>query len=114
MKYECLGYIDEKRETISESERNAIMDECFAYDDVPRNNGHFISGEALQSDRNAANLRFQNGKSLKRNRTSLSLTPIPPSTAVTRAYFRSMRAAEMAAWEMTGGDYVLSCFVTQA
>jgi len=50
----------------------------------------------------------------KRIRTSLPLTPIPPSTARTRAYFRSVRAAEMAAWEMTGGDYVLSCFVTQA
>jgi hypothetical protein len=26
----------------------------------------------------------------------------------TRDYFRSLRAAEMAAWELTGGDYVRS------
>jgi len=29
MKYICLGYIEEKKwETMSESERNAFMDEC--------------------------------------------------------------------------------------
>ena len=39
MKFICLGYGDEKRwETISESERNAFVDECFAYDDVLRKN----------------------------------------------------------------------------
>jgi hypothetical protein len=33
MKYICLGYIEEKKwETVSESERNTLMDECFAYD----------------------------------------------------------------------------------
>jgi hypothetical protein len=45
-----------------ESERNAMMDECFAYDDELRENGHFVGGEALQGPRNAATLRFQNGK----------------------------------------------------
>ena len=35
MKYFCLGYIEEKKwETMSECERNAMLDECFAYDDV--------------------------------------------------------------------------------
>jgi hypothetical protein len=30
MKYICLGYIEERKwETMSESERNAMMDECF-------------------------------------------------------------------------------------
>jgi hypothetical protein len=63
MKYICLGYIEEKKlETISESERNAMMDECFVYDDVLRKNGHFAGGEALQSPRNATTLRWQNGK----------------------------------------------------
>jgi hypothetical protein len=47
---------------MSESERNAFIDECFAYDDVLRKNGHFVGGEALQSPRNATTLRFQNGK----------------------------------------------------
>jgi hypothetical protein len=34
----------------------------------------------------------------------------PPSTALTRGYLRSLRAAEMAAWEMSGGDYLLPSF----
>ena len=63
MKYICLGYMDPKKwETMSESERNTFVDECFAYDDVLRKNGHFVGGEALQSPRNAITLRFQNGK----------------------------------------------------
>ncbi|MGH8511925.1 MAG: YciI family protein [Gammaproteobacteria bacterium] len=63
MKYICLGYYDEKKwEAMAESERNAMMDECFAYDDVLRRNGHFAGGEALQSARNATTLRWQNGK----------------------------------------------------
>ena len=49
MKYICLGYIEpNKFETMSETERNAMVDECFAYDDVLRKNGHFAGGEALQ------------------------------------------------------------------
>jgi hypothetical protein len=63
MKYICLGYIDEdKWQGISESERNAFMDQCFAYDDVLRKNGHFAGGDALQSARNAVTLRWENGK----------------------------------------------------
>jgi hypothetical protein len=63
MKYICLGYYDEKKwETKSESERNALMDECFAYDDVLRQNGHSVGGEALQSPGNATTLRWKNGK----------------------------------------------------
>jgi hypothetical protein len=38
------------------------MDECFAYDNVLRKNGHFAGGEALQSARNAATLRWKSGK----------------------------------------------------
>jgi hypothetical protein len=47
---------------MSESERTALMDECFAYDDVLRQHGHFASGEALQSAQNATTLRWKNGK----------------------------------------------------
>ena len=47
---------------MAETERNALMDECFSYDDVLRKNGHFAGGEALQSARNATTLRWQNGK----------------------------------------------------
>jgi hypothetical protein len=63
MKYICLGYLDEKAwESIPESEQNALIDDCFAYDDVLRRNGHFAGGEALQSHRNATTLRWKNGK----------------------------------------------------
>src|SRR5881394_67362 len=63
MKYICLGYIEENKwETMSESERNAMIDECFAYDDVLRKNGHFAGGEALQSAQTATTLRWKNGK----------------------------------------------------
>ena len=63
MKYICLGYYDEKHwETSNETERNAMMDECFAYDDLLRKNGHFAGGEALQTARNATTLRWKSGK----------------------------------------------------
>lgn len=63
MKYICLGYIEEgKWEGMSESDRNAMMDKCFTYDDELRKNGHFAGGEALQGPRNAVTLRFQSGK----------------------------------------------------
>ena len=65
MKFICLGYADEQTwVAMSESERTALMDECFAYDDVLRRNGHFVGGDALQSARNARTLRWQNGKAL--------------------------------------------------
>jgi hypothetical protein len=47
---------------MSEGERTTSMDEFFAYDEVLRRNGHIIGGEGLQNARNAATLRFQNGK----------------------------------------------------
>ena len=63
MKYVCLGYIEAgKLETMPESERNALVDECFTYDDVLRKNGHFAGGEALQGARKAVTLRFRGGK----------------------------------------------------
>ena len=63
MKYICLGYLEDKKwDTMSGSERNAMMDECFAYDDVLRKNGHFAGGEALQSAQDAKTLRWKNGK----------------------------------------------------
>ena len=63
MKFICLGYYDEKQwETISESERNAHMDECFAYDGVLKKNGHFAGGEALEGASRSATLRWKDGK----------------------------------------------------
>lgn len=63
MRYICLGYMNEEVwETLSESERNTFMDECFNYDEELRRNGHFAGGEALQGARNATMLRWQGGK----------------------------------------------------
>lgn len=63
MKYICLGYMDEEVwETMSESERNTFMDECFAYDEELKENGHFTGGEALQDSQNATTLRWRSGK----------------------------------------------------
>src|ERR1700678_1838544 len=63
MKYICLGYIEpNKFETMSETERNAMLDKCFTYDDVLRKNGHFAGGEALQGPYTATTLRWNNGK----------------------------------------------------
>jgi hypothetical protein len=47
---------------MSENERNRFMDECFAYDDVLKQNGHFVGGEALDEARNAAILRYQSAR----------------------------------------------------
>lgn len=42
-----------------------------------------------------------------------SSSPATPRTPAVRSYFRSLRAAETAAWENTGGDFVLARFATQ-
>ena len=63
MKYICLGYIGpEKFESMSDSERNAMMDECFTYDDDLRRNGHWAGGEALQPPNTAMTVYWKNGK----------------------------------------------------
>lgn len=63
MKFICLGYIEpNKFESLPETERNVLMDECFTYDDELRKNGHFAGGEALQGPENAATLWWKDGK----------------------------------------------------
>ena len=68
MKFVCFGYYYEKKwETVSESEQNTLMDECFAYDDLLRKNGHTMgegieAGAALQSARKSTTLMLQKGK----------------------------------------------------
>jgi hypothetical protein len=63
MKYICLGYIEPgKVPSMSETEFNAMVDECFTYDDILRKNGNFAGGEALQPSASAATLRWKNGK----------------------------------------------------
>ena len=59
MKYICLGYINEKEwASATEKEQQAMMDECFAYDDELKKEG----GEGLQGSENATTLRWRNGK----------------------------------------------------
>ena len=63
MRFICLGYIEDgKWESFSAAEQKQMMEECFEYDDVLRKGGHFAGGEALQSARKAATLRWQDGK----------------------------------------------------
>ena len=60
MNYICLGYLDVQTwEKKSPDEQNAMIDQCFAYDEVLRKNGHWVSGEGLQG---ATTLSYQNGK----------------------------------------------------
>lgn len=63
MKYLCLGYMEEKKwDDMPEKERNAWMEECFAYDAVLKKNGHFIGGEALESVRSSTTLKYRDGR----------------------------------------------------
>ena len=63
MKYLCLGYYDKgKFDGMTESERNAMFDRCFEYDDHLRANGQWAGGEALQPAENALTLTWKNGK----------------------------------------------------
>jgi hypothetical protein len=63
MKYICLGYYDKsKLDGMTESERNALFDSCFEYDDHLRSSGHWAGGEALQGPETALTLSRKNGK----------------------------------------------------
>jgi hypothetical protein len=66
MKYLCLVYINERDreswEASPESKRNADLDEIFSYDAELRKGGFLLGGDGLQSPKNAASIRYQNGK----------------------------------------------------
>jgi hypothetical protein len=63
MKYICFGYYDiDKFKDMTEDERNAMFDTCFAYDDHLRANGHWAGGEAIQPAESALTLSRENGK----------------------------------------------------
>ncbi len=63
MKFVCLGYFEpDKFNAMSETTAHAMFDECFAYDDILRANGHFTGGEALQPANAAKSIRSRNGK----------------------------------------------------
>lgn len=62
MRFICMGYADPaKFREMSDDAMEAMMEECFAYDDELRRGGHFAGGEALQGAENAVTLRYRNG-----------------------------------------------------
>lgn len=63
MKFVCFGYLDvENWMKHSADEQNAMIDACFAYDQVLKKNGHWVSGEGLQPPQTAKSLRYRSGK----------------------------------------------------
>src|SRR5262245_21514056 len=64
MKFACLGYADEKLwNAMSNEAREAMIEECFAYDDVLRRGEHWTGvGEALQLSQAAKTVRSKGGK----------------------------------------------------
>ncbi len=63
MKYICLGYIKPGTfEGLTEDERHAVLDECFAHNDHLRANGHAVAELALQPPETALTLYWKNGK----------------------------------------------------
>jgi hypothetical protein len=63
MKYLLLVYNEEKTlDAMSRSEMDALVGEHLAYDDVMRDNGHYLVSDALQPVRTAATVRVRNGK----------------------------------------------------
>jgi hypothetical protein len=63
MKYVCFGYYDKRKfDGMTESEKNAMFDTCFDYDDHLRANGHWAGGEALQPTETALTVYWKNGK----------------------------------------------------
>lgn len=61
MKFICFGHLDvENWQKKSPSEQNAMVDACFAYDEVLKKNGNWAGGEGL--DGAARTLRLQKGK----------------------------------------------------
>jgi hypothetical protein len=63
MRFICLGFLDETNwDEMSESERQSFMTRCFAYDDELRRGGHFLGGEAIESARHSATVRYRSGQ----------------------------------------------------
>ena len=61
MKYLCLGYLDVNHwATFSADQQSAMIDDCLAYDEVLKKNGHWAGGEGLQGPATAATLRYRN------------------------------------------------------
>jgi hypothetical protein len=63
LKYVILGYLETgKFESMSESERNTVLDECFSYNDELRKKGHLVAEEPLQPANTAVTVAWKDGK----------------------------------------------------
>ena len=63
MKYLCFGYYDkDKFAAMTETERKAMFDTCFEYDDHLRASGHWAGGEGLEPGESALTVYWKNGK----------------------------------------------------
>jgi hypothetical protein len=63
IKFACLGFRQEKSgETIPVNERDAMIEQCIAFDEARRKDGHWLGGIALQGVRTAKTLRSKSGK----------------------------------------------------
>src|SRR3954469_10452963 len=63
MKYLCLGYHCEQTwQTMNPQQRQALVDETLAYENLLREQGHYLDGKALQESRCTTTLRFDKGK----------------------------------------------------
>ena len=61
MKYVCLGYIEPgKFERMTKEERDAVLDDCFEYNDHLRACGNLMAEVPLQPAETAVTLRWNN------------------------------------------------------
>ena len=62
MKYFCFGFFDEAAlAQIPQADAQTMRENCLAYDDLLRQGGHVLAGEALDSPQNAVTLRMKDG-----------------------------------------------------
>lgn len=63
MRYICFGYYKPaKHASMTDAQREAMLDKCFEYDDCLRANGNWAGGEALQPSETAVTVHEKNGK----------------------------------------------------
>lgn len=63
MRYLCLAYYDEERfESLSQTELEAIVSRCPPYDQALRASGHLVAQASLGSTRSSTTIRPREGK----------------------------------------------------
>ncbi len=63
MKYLCFGHLNvEAWNRLSETEQSTMIDACFSYDDILREQGHFAGGHGLAPPQECITLQYREGK----------------------------------------------------